>query len=132
MALVSPRVSPWLSEETLTPHGSDRLPVVFSLQKPDKKLNVKPQNPFRYGKSGSDVVPKLRKRKPITQNTKGSQKSKKSNHYRGTVRLRKVGQKKTCCSKMLAERENSTKPRLNAQKNNGRQNRAVQKGTTGS
>ena len=77
LALVSPRISPWLSAETLTPHSSDHLPVVFSLQKPAKKQNVKPNNPFRYEKSGSDVVSKLRKRKPRTQNTKGSRKSKK-------------------------------------------------------
>ena len=47
-ALASPRISPWLSAETLTPHGRDHLPVVFSLQKRAKKQNVKPHYPFRY------------------------------------------------------------------------------------
>ena len=76
LALVSPRIAPWLSAETLTPHGTDYLPVVFSLQKSDKKQNIKPNNPFRYERSGSDIVSKLRKRKPA-QSTKGSRKSKK-------------------------------------------------------
>ena len=49
LALVSPMISPWLSTETLTP---DHLPGVFSLQKPAKKQNVKPNNPFRYIKLG--------------------------------------------------------------------------------
>ena len=40
LALVSPRIAPWL-----TPHGSGHLPVVFSLQKPAKKQNIKPHNP---------------------------------------------------------------------------------------
>ena len=56
MALVSPRIAPWLSAETLTPHGSDHLPVVFSLQKPAKKQNSKPHNPFRYERSGPVTV----------------------------------------------------------------------------
>ena len=48
LALVSPRIAPWLSAETLTPHGSDHLLVVFSLHKSAKKQNSKPHNPFRY------------------------------------------------------------------------------------
>ena len=59
LALVSPRVSPWLKAETLTPHSSDHLPVVISLQKQAKKQNVNPHNPFRYNKSSSDLVSKL-------------------------------------------------------------------------
>ena len=55
-ALISPRIAPWLSIKILTPHGSDHLPGVFSLQKTAKKQNIKPHNPFRYEKSGSDVI----------------------------------------------------------------------------
>ena len=77
LALISPRISPWLSAKALTPHSSDHLPVVFILHKPAKKQYIKPHNPFRYKiKSGSDVVQKLRKRNPRTQHTKGSWKSK--------------------------------------------------------
>ena len=76
LALVSPRIAPWLSAETLTPHGSDHLLVVFSLQRAAKKQNSKPHNPFRYERSGSDIMSKLRRQKP-TQITKGSRKSKK-------------------------------------------------------
>ena len=71
--LVSPRTAPWLSAATLTPHGIDYLPVLFSLQIPVKKKNIKPHNPFSCERSGSDSV---RKRKP-TQSTKGSRKSTK-------------------------------------------------------
>ena len=119
LALVSPRISPWLSAETLTPHSSDHLPVVFSLQKPAKKQNVKPNNPFRYEKSGSDVVSKLRKRKPRTQNTKGSRKSKKQPPWWDSE-TEKAWTEKTCSSNKLAEREYSTKHRPNTQNNNGR------------
>ena len=65
--LVPPRIAPWLSAEPLTSHGSDYLPVVFSLQKTkqkqktDKKQNIKPHNPLWYERSGSDIVSKLRK-----------------------------------------------------------------------
>ena len=76
LALVSPRIAPWLSAETLTPHGSDHLLVVFSLQRAAKKQNSKPHNPFRYERPGSDIMSKLRRQKP-TQITKGSRKSKK-------------------------------------------------------
>jgi hypothetical protein len=44
----------------------------------------------------------------------------------------KTWTEKRAAVKKMAERENSTKPRPNAQNNNGRQNRAVQKGSTGS
>ena len=67
--IVSPRIAPWLSAGMLTPHGSDNQSMVFSLQKPAKKQNIKPHNPFRYERSGSDTVSKLRKRK-ATQSTK--------------------------------------------------------------
>ena len=66
LALVPQRIALWLSAETLTPHGSDHLPVVFSLQKPATKENIKPHNTISYEMSGS----KLRKRKP-TQSMKG-------------------------------------------------------------
>ena len=75
LALVSPRIAPWLSAKT--PHGSDHLLVVFSLQKPATEQSIKPHNPFRYERSGSDIVSKLRKRKPKKKSTKGARKSKK-------------------------------------------------------
>ena len=34
LALVSPKLVPWTRAETLASHGSDHLPVVFSLRKP--------------------------------------------------------------------------------------------------
>ena len=34
LALVSPKLVPWTRTETLASHGSDHLPIVFSLQKP--------------------------------------------------------------------------------------------------
>ena len=73
--LLSHQECTWLSAETLTPYGSDHLLVVFSLQRAAKKQNSKPHNPFRYERSGSDTVSKLRKRKP-TQSANGSRKSK--------------------------------------------------------
>ena len=57
-----PRTAPWLSAKT--PHGSDHLPVVFSLQKTATEQSFKPHNSFRYERWGSDIVSKLRKRKP--------------------------------------------------------------------
>ena len=69
-----PRTAPWLSAKT--PHGSDHLPVVFSLQKTATEQSFKPHNSFRYERWGSDIVSKLRKRKP-KKSTKGSRKSKK-------------------------------------------------------
>ena len=74
--LLSHQQCTWLSAETLTSHGSDPLLVVFSLKRAAKKQNSKPHNPFRYERSGSDIMSKLRKQKP-TQITKGSRKSKK-------------------------------------------------------
>ena len=74
---VSPRIAPRLSAKTLIPHGSDHLPVMLSLQKPAKKQNIKPHNPFGYERLGSDKVSKRHKWKARTQITKGSQKSKK-------------------------------------------------------
>ena len=108
LALVSPRIAPWLSAETLTSHGSDHLSVVFSLQKPAKKQNIKPHNSFRYERSGSDIVSKLHKQKP-TQSMKGSQKSKKQPPWwdSETESL----DRKICHSEKLAERKNSIKPR---------------------
>jgi len=76
LALLSPRTVPWLGAETLASHGTDYLAVVFSLQKPGKKQNIKPHNPLRYESSGPDSVSKLRKRIP-THSTKGSRKSRK-------------------------------------------------------
>ena len=73
LALVSPKNA---HAKTLTPHGSDPLLVVFNLKRAAKKQNSKPHNPFRYERSGSDIMSKLRKQKP-TQITKGSRKSKK-------------------------------------------------------
>ena len=49
--------------------------MIFNLHKSAKKQNSKPHNPFRYERSGSDTVSKLRKRKP-TQSANGSRKSK--------------------------------------------------------
>ena len=73
--LLSHQQCTWLSAETLTSHGSDPLLVVFSLKRAAKKQNSKPHNPFRYERSGSDIMSKLRRQKP-TQITKGSRKSK--------------------------------------------------------
>ena len=56
-------------------HGSDPLLVVFNLKRAAKKQNSKLHNPFRYERSGSDIVSKLRKKKS-KQSTKGSRKSK--------------------------------------------------------
>ena len=50
--------------ETLASHGSDHLPVVFSLQKPGVEPRRTPQYPFKYGESGTGVMSKLRARKP--------------------------------------------------------------------
>ena len=129
LALVSPRISPWMSEETLSPHGSYHPPVVFSLQKPAKKRNVKPNNPFRYVKSDSDVVPKLRKRKLKTQSTKGSRKSEKLPPWWDSETEKAWTEKRAAVKTKIGKKDTSTKPRPNAQNNNGRQNRAVKKGS---
>ena len=108
LALVSPRIAPWLSAETLTPHGSDHLPVIFSLQKPANKQNSKQHNPFRYERSGSDIVSKLRKRKP-SQSTNGSWKGKKQPPWWDSEAEKTWTEK--CGREKLAERKNSTQPR---------------------
>ena len=48
LALVSPKLVPWTRAETLASHGSDHLPVVFSLQKPGIEQKRKLQYPFQY------------------------------------------------------------------------------------
>ena len=57
LALVSPKLVPWTSAETLPSHRSGHLPVVFSLQKPGIEPRRKPHYPFQCGKSkmGCDV-----------------------------------------------------------------------------
>ena len=64
LALVSPKLAPWTHAETLASHGSDHLPVVFSLQKPGIEPRRKPQYPFKYGKADTGVMLKLRAKKP--------------------------------------------------------------------
>ena len=68
LALVSPKLVPWTRAENLASHGSDHLPVVFSLQKPGIEQKRKLQYPFQYGKSDrkSDmgVMSKLRAHNP--------------------------------------------------------------------
>ena len=64
LALVSPKFVPWTRAETLASHGSDHLPVVFSLQKPGFEQKRKLQYPFQYGKSDMGVMSKLRAHKP--------------------------------------------------------------------
>ena len=64
LTLVSPKLAPWTHSETLALHGSDHLPVVFSLQKPEIEPRKKSQFPYKYGKSETGVVSKLRTRKP--------------------------------------------------------------------
>ena len=68
--LVSRRITPWLSAEPLTPHGIYHLPVVFSLQKPVKKRNIKPHMKGRVQCVKSAQA-------ETTHSTKGSRKSKK-------------------------------------------------------
>ena len=68
--LVSRRITPWLSAELLTPHGIYHLPVVFSLQKPVKKRNIKPHMKGRVQCVKSAQAEK-------THSTKSSRKSKK-------------------------------------------------------
>ena len=61
LALISPRLTAWAKAETLGPHESDHLPVVFSLQKPAQQQRVRTQNPFRYNKKGPDTISTLRR-----------------------------------------------------------------------
>ena len=64
LALVSLKLVPWTRAETFASHGSDHLPVVFSLQKPGIEQRRKLQYPFQYGKSNMGVMSKLRAHKP--------------------------------------------------------------------
>ena len=64
LVLVSPKLAPWTRPETLTSHGSDHLPVVFSPQKSGIEPTWTRQSPFKYGKSDTGVMSKLRARKP--------------------------------------------------------------------
>ena len=64
LALVSPKLVPWTRAETFASHGSDHLPVVFSLQNPGIEQRRKLQYPFQYGKSDMGVMSKLRAHKP--------------------------------------------------------------------
>ena len=77
LALVSPRISPWLNADyTDTTRQRPSAGCIQPTKKtPAKKPNVKPNNLSRYEQSGSDVVSKLSERKPRTQHTKGSRKS---------------------------------------------------------
>ena len=99
LVLVSPRTAPWLSAKT--PHGSDHLPVVFSLQKPATEQSLKPRNSFSYERSGSDIVSKLRKRKPNQKTKNKTKKARKahgkarSSYHGGTVRPRKAWTEKS-------------------------------------
>ena len=61
---LSQKLAPWTRAETLASHGSDHLPVVFSLQKPGIEQIRKLQYPFNYGKSDMGVISKLRAHKP--------------------------------------------------------------------
>ena len=65
MAMVSPKLAPpWTRAEILASHGSDHLPVIFSLQKPGIEPRRKPRYPFKNGKSDMGVMSKLRAGKP--------------------------------------------------------------------
>ena len=90
LALVSPRIAPWLSAKT--PHGSDHLLVVFSLQKPATEQSIKPHT-FRYERSGSGIVSKLRKRKP--KKARKAHGKARSSYHGGTVRPRKAWTEKS-------------------------------------
>ena len=93
LALVSPRTAPWISAEMLIPHrGSDHLPVVFSLQKPATEQSIKPHT-FRYERSGSGIVSKLRKRKP--KKARKAHGKARSSYHGGTVRPRKAWTEKS-------------------------------------
>ena len=91
LVLVSPRTAPWLSAKTA--HGSDHLPVVFSLQKPATEQSIRPHNSFRYEMSGSDIVSKLRKRKP--KKARKAHGKARSSYHGGTVRPRKAWTEKS-------------------------------------
>ena len=73
LALVFPKLAAWTRAETLASHGSDHLPVVFSLQKPGIEPRLKPQYPFKYDKSDMAVMSKQRahttnpRQKTVTQ-----------------------------------------------------------------
>ena len=56
LALVPAKLAPWTCAEALASHGSDYLPVVFSLQKPGIDPRQNPQHPFKYGKSDTGVM----------------------------------------------------------------------------
>ena len=61
IALISPRLSPWMTAETLAPHGSDHVPVVFSLLKPQTQNKTRtPKCPFQYPREPNDVINRLR------------------------------------------------------------------------
>ena len=89
LALVSPKLAPWTRAKTLASHGSDHLPVVFSLQKPGVEPRRKPQSPFKYGKSEMDVMSKLRAHKPT--HTANLRRKSASSHSGRTRKLRQRG-----------------------------------------
>ena len=61
MAFVSRRLAPQAHAETFASHGSDHLPVVFSVQKQGNEPRRKAHYPFKYVKSDLDMMSKLRK-----------------------------------------------------------------------
>ena len=63
LALLSPKFVPWTRTETLASHGSDHLPVVFSLQKPGIEPRRQPQYLFQYGKFDTGAMSKLQAHK---------------------------------------------------------------------
>ena len=101
VAHFSERIAAWLSAETLTSHGSNHLLVVFNLDTPSKKQDIKPQNPFRYEKTGSEMVSKLHMRKPRKQSRKGSQKSKKQPPWWPDSETEEAWTDKTCHSEII-------------------------------
>ena len=63
LALVSPKLTPSINAQTLASHGSDHLPVAFSLQKPCKRTEKQTCSPFTYTSSDRNVISHLRAKK---------------------------------------------------------------------
>ena len=121
LALVSPRIAPWLSAEMLTPHGSDHLPGCSAYK---GQLRSKTANHITPSgvKGGSKHCVKTARGNQEHKSWKAHGKAR-SSHHGGSVRPRKLGQK---TNKKGAKRKNSAKPRPNTQSCNGYPNWAVQ------
>ena len=106
IALISPSLTPWMAAETLASHGSDHMPVVFSLIKPPKQNKTsKTKCPFQYPRSQTDVISRLRVQKKNDQQGSYEQQTTPMVEQGNRASM----DRKTCCCESVAKGPKETK-----------------------